>query len=204
VATVRKLTWESSCNRWRKIYKGRVWTGKRGVKKTDADEYRQSVEDFERWRGEIDGQVEATKPHRADYMTALKLRQRIVDWCHLNGLEKLEPKDREFHDTLLGEIDTLRANFSRLVPPPLNDGIHLPIDPLQHAIGYGRIIVWLNRIDALRAYQKWTGTTEAGKTVGANLDSYLKSRKTDAQLGAIAPTGAARLRRVAQLQVDVI
>ena len=157
------------------------------MNKTDSDEYRRAVEDFERWRGQIDTEVDANKPHRADYEKAIGLRQSVVDWCHVEGLEILSAEDKAFYDSVVDEIERLRADFSRLNPPKLNDGVHLPIDPIQHSIvgGYGRCIIWLDRIHTLKSYKKWTGTTDHSKTIGGNLDEYLKAKKTDALTGTI-------------------
>jgi len=78
-----KLTWDEAASRWKKIYKGRVWYGKRGVKKSDGTAYRQALADFERWRGGIDLQV--VKPNTEQYEQAIGIREEMVQICLFEG-----------------------------------------------------------------------------------------------------------------------
>ena len=100
MATIRKLTWEKKEKRWKKVYKGRVWHSARGMQKTDTQAYQTTVEEFQRWRAEIDLQTEASKPYRAEYEQAIKLRQAMMDWLRLEGLETRTPEERAEYDRL--------------------------------------------------------------------------------------------------------
>lgn len=94
MATGRKVTWDKAGQRWKRIYKGRPFYGERGVRKTDDNAYRAGVEEFERWRARIDLETDAAKPYRAEYGQAIKLRQAMMDWLRIEGLETRTPEER--------------------------------------------------------------------------------------------------------------
>ena len=184
MGTAYKLTWEKKCNRWRKVYKGRVWTGKRGVNKSDTEAYRQALSDFEIWRGKIDLDSDNNKPHRKEYAEAIRKRQAVIDWCFNEGLENLSPEDKTFYDLMVAQIEKLRADFSRLSPPKIEP---FTIDPINkdNVGSYANAITWGERIDALKTHHKWTKTKDPANTVGGNIDVFLASKKTDAKMGTI-------------------
>ena len=111
------MTWDKAGQRWKKWYKGRPFYGKRGVKKTDEDAYQRAVEEFERWRAETDAETDANKPYRKEYEAAVKLRQEIVDWLRLEGLEERPQKKSLFMISWSTEIGKLNSDFGRLTPP---------------------------------------------------------------------------------------
>lgn len=179
MARQRILTWEKGAERWRRVYKGKVFTGKRGVLKSDDNAYRLAVEDFEQWRKEIDKELDANKPYRHEYELAISLRQQMADWCLLDG------RTAEY-DNLVKEIKQLNADFSRVNPPAINKAGTMPINPL-HLRPAIDVIEWEERIEALRQHRKWTGTTDKSKTLAGNIDAHFSSRLKDANSGKIKP-----------------
>jgi hypothetical protein len=130
VATTRKQTWDKAGQRWKKIYKGHPFYGERGVKKTDDLTYRTAIEEFERWRAKIDLETDATKPYRAEYEQAIKVRRAMMDWLRLEGLETRTAEERVEYDRLGKEVAQLSSDFARLHPPKLNVPGQFCIDPV--------------------------------------------------------------------------
>ena len=180
-----KLSWDKAGKRWKKIYKGKPFYGKRGVKKSDDNAYRLAVDDFENWRKEIDKQSDADKPYRKEYELAIALRQDMANWCLLE-LGKDEKQWEGQYNNLVKEIEALNFNFSKVNPPPLNKAGVMPINPL-HLRPANEVIEWEERIDALRQYRKWTGATDKSKTIKGNIEAHYTSRLKDAHNGKIAP-----------------
>ena len=179
MARLRTLTWDKAGQRWRRKYKGRYFYGKRGVKKSDENAYRLAGEEYLKWRAEIDKDLDANKPYRREYELALSMRKEMADWCLLEG-------DTAEHDRITKEMETLNAMFSRTKPPALNRAAGIFVYPLAFKTAQEKIL-WSDRIDSLKAYQKWTGATEHSKTIAGNLDTYLASRKKEATAGVIKP-----------------
>jgi hypothetical protein len=57
-----KLGWDKAGKRWKKIYRGKPFYGKRGVKKSDDNARRLAEDDFENWRKETDKELDVNKP----------------------------------------------------------------------------------------------------------------------------------------------
>ena len=89
------------------------------------------------------------------------------------------------YDRLTAEIARLTTDLARQNPPALDTNGRLTIDPLATR-NYDIRIFWLDRIDQLKAHQKWTGTTDHAKTIAANLDQFLDTKKQQAESGQIA------------------
>jgi integrase len=201
------LSWDKAGARWKKIYRGRVWYSKRGLKKGDKVAHRQAVNSFNEWKTTADADAEAHKPHADQYAQAIALRQTMLDWLLLErGNEEAYDNPtieitrdgktdtiylplrgatyQQEHDQLAREIDRLKVDFARTNPPALNTPATLPVDPLEH-----RPLVeknfWRENLKALRQHDKWTGTTEHAQTVGANIDTYLAMKKKQAESGQI-------------------
>src|ERR1039458_5871929 len=108
-----KLGWDKAGKRWKKIYRGKPFYGKRGVKKSDDNARRLAEDDFENWRKETDKELDVNKPFRREYELAISLRQAMADWCLLEG-------QTGEYDRLIKEIGKLNSDFSRVSPPQLN------------------------------------------------------------------------------------
>ena len=131
-------------SRWKKIYRGRVWYGQRGAKKTDTQAYQVAVNSFQEWKQTADADADAHKPHADQYHQAIGQRQAMLQWLllerdnreefdafitinHADGRTEtisgasvgLPTYDQE-HDRLVGEIDRLKTDFARLNPPELD------------------------------------------------------------------------------------
>ena len=201
------LSWDAGGSRWKKIYHGRTWYGKRGVKKTDRVGYQQALISFGEWKQTADNEAEAHKPHAEQYTIAISNRLAMLDWLeHERGNEEaydtptieitgggktetiyLPMRGATYaaeHDRLAHEIDRLKIDFARLTPPALDTPATLPIDPLQYRPIVERDF-WRENLKALRQHAKWTGTTEHAKTIGANLDTFLATKKQQAESGQI-------------------
>ena len=76
----RILTWDKVGRRWKRIYRGRTFYGKRGVRKSDQEAYRQAVNAWNEWKATADTDIEAHKPHAEQYRPAIKLRQAMLGW----------------------------------------------------------------------------------------------------------------------------
>ena len=163
---------------------------------------------FNEWKAEIDSQADATKPNAAQYQEAIRLRQAMVNWLSLER-EKQQEYDQQQedfrqhqatfpdgeqggyldyaaeYDQLVKELDRLNRDFARVNPPPLDEPGRLPVNPLRYR-GHNERRVWLERLDQLKAHEKWTGTTDHEKTIGANLDQFLTIKKQQADAGQIA------------------
>jgi integrase len=103
----------------------------------------------------------------------------MADWCLLEG-------QTGEYDRLIKEIGKLNSDFSRVSPPQLNKPGATPINPL-HLRPASEVIEWEERIDTLRQYRKWTGTTDKNKTIAGNIDAHFASRLKDAHNGKIKP-----------------
>jgi hypothetical protein len=174
-----KLTWEASAERWRKIYKGKPFVSKRGVKKSDDDAYRQAVEDFEQWRIKTDREGNKDKPNAEQCHRAIEMREEMVRWCVLEG-------EQEEHDRLIKEIQWLQKNLAKANPPPLNRASPVSFDP-TFPMPIPDKMKWADRIKALGHHERWTGATEKEKSISANIDKHLEERLLDAQTEQIAP-----------------
>ncbi len=204
MATVTpKLTWDKAARRWKKIYRGRIWYGQRGVNKSDRNAYGKALENFLRWRSDID---QRKKPHREQYETALHLRQEMLDWLLLEG-----ETDTDEHRRLLTEIGRLNSDWQRPKPPALDTLGQLSVNPLyphpplspdwqdrgrdrHHAsaallskLDVERAIIWPERLASLRNHQKWTDTAEHTNTIGGLIDEFLNSKKIEAEYEVITP-----------------
>jgi integrase len=84
------------------------------------------------------------------------------------------------------EIAQLNSDFARLHPPKLNVVGQLWIDPVAEKPA-SECITWYDRLDALKAYRKWTSTTDRAKTVDGNIAEYLKVKEAAARTGQIKP-----------------
>jgi integrase len=184
-----------------------VWYGKRGVKKTDKVAHQQAVNSFNEWKTTADADVEAHKPHADQYTIAISNRQAMLDWLmheRDNEAEYDHPtieitRNNETetiylplrgatfqkeHDTLTEEIRRLKIDFARTNPPELDSPATLPVDPLAHRPLVERDF-WRANLKALRQHEKWTGATEHARTIGANIDTYLATKKQQAAAGQI-------------------
>lgn len=171
-----KLTWDEAASRWKKIYKGRVWYGKRGVKKSDETAYRQALADFEQWRGGIDLQV--VKPNTEQYEQAIGIREEMVQICLFEG-------ETEEHERLVKEIAWLKKNLARANPPKLTWDTPVVPDPLAEATVPERM-KWYDRVDALRQHAKWTQPAEKDKMISKNIETFNSSRKNKVEAGQLA------------------
>jgi integrase len=67
----------------------------------------------------------------------------------------------------------------------LDEPGRLPVHPLQYR-GHNERRIWFERLDALKAHEQWTGTTDHAKTIDANLDQFLATKKQQANSKQIA------------------
>jgi hypothetical protein len=74
------LTWDKTCQRWKKVYRGRVFCAARGVKKSDRTAYGQAVAQFQEWKVKADGEADQNKPHADQYHRAIATRQAMLDY----------------------------------------------------------------------------------------------------------------------------
>ena len=65
------MTWDKPKARWVKMYKGKMFYGKRGVLKSDDVAKRQAWSDYEQWRGMI---------HQQQTTYAERQRQQMANW----------------------------------------------------------------------------------------------------------------------------
>ena len=147
------LTWDKGGQRWKKMYRGRWWWGKRGQKKSDPQAYRQAVDSFREWQARADADLDANKPHADQYRQAIELRQAMLAWLQLERDNQeafdtfltIERDGRtetisaaevglatftETYDRLAKEIDRLKRDYARLSPPALDTPGTLHTDPL--------------------------------------------------------------------------
>ena len=160
-----KLTWDKAGARWRKIYKGKVWYGKRGVKKSDDESYRQAVDDYETWRGGIDTQIDEAKPNAKEYERAIFVRGEMIKVCLLEG-------NQELHDRYVKEIVTIRKNLAKKNPPKLNTIVL----PLSSGMKMEEYLEWREKVGALRQHDIWAGGREGEKTLSALIDKHFQAR----------------------------
>ena len=95
----------------------------------------------------------AAKPNADQYQRAIALREAMIDWCLSN---RAEP---DAHDRLVKELEWLRQNFAKRVPPRLQDycitwdnGSSVPshIDPIVY-FDQATKLIWQDRLDVLRS-----------------------------------------------------
>ena len=204
MATTLKLTWDKVTKRWCKVYRGRKLYLGYGKSKSDLKSYQLALEQFDLRRADIEREAEASKPYRAEYADAIRLRQEMLKWLVLeqDNREQYDlyptvlaldaqsdrtdwPTWQQEHDRLAKEIERLNLDASRVKPPKLGEPGSLPIDPLAYRPLEQREF-WGERIDALRQYQKWTQAKDPANTLEANIDQFLKERATQARAGKIA------------------
>jgi hypothetical protein len=113
-AKSKRLTWDKYGSRWKKTYQGNTFYGERGVQKSDPDAYKAAWKAFEIWRGNIDTQPDTSKPHTADYLLAINVREEMMRICLLEG-------DEDLYDKLLGDVGWLKKNLAKKTPPPLRN-----------------------------------------------------------------------------------
>jgi integrase len=204
----RELTWEKGRNRWRKKYRGRVYVFPFGKSKSDEHGYQAALEAWHEKKAELDAQG---KPHQADYQLAVRLRQEVVNWLLLEqpqasqydaSIDALREDNRREqgwggppatflnweheHDRLVRELDKLNRDFQRKNPPPLNQPNTLPIDPIAYKTNREKML-WGERIESPHSFQRWTGTADPDRTIGANLDKFLAMKKGKAEAGQESP-----------------
>lgn len=106
------MTWEPSQARWRKMYRGKTYTAScftLGCRPTKEDSYQAANDWWRAKRAEIDGQVEASKPH-ADDIAEYRLRR---DWCLSHGQEQEAQKWEDMARQLEEDPDFLIAPTRR-------------------------------------------------------------------------------------------
>ena len=179
----KRLTWDKHGKRWKKTYQGNTFYGERGVQKSDPDAYKAAWKAFEIWRGNIDTQPDTSKPHAADYLLAINVREEMMRICLLEGEEAL-------HDKLLGDVGWLKKNLAKKTPPPLRNKQYPGVDTLDQnptaSMTASEASKWQDRIAALRQQDRWMGADAKERTVGANIEKHLAARLLDAQAGQIA------------------
>jgi integrase len=207
----RILTWDKAGARWKKIYRGRVWYGERGARKTDKSAYQQAVNAFHEWKTTADTDIDAHRPHADQYRQAIAQRQAMVNWLLLerdnqeqydqrierlknprNAYERVTAVDwgnpltySHEHDGLVREIDHLKTDFARLNPPELDTPETLNVSPIANRPLLERDF-WIQNVKALQSHNRWIGVTDHAKTIGANLDDFLAVKKRQADSGQIA------------------
>ena len=128
MAAKRKLTCVNAGQRWRKIFKGQVFYGKRGVQKSDDAAYRQTLEEFEKRCGKISKPETYSHPHGQPYKAAIKRREDMLRVCELENLEDQYsercrdgvvqsiratslPKDDEYQDRADRQLQAVENDF---------------------------------------------------------------------------------------------
>ena len=202
------FTWHKSGQRWKRVYRGRTFYGPRGVTKSDRQAYAVAVAMFNDWKTKVDREADADKPNAAQYQEAIRLRQSMVDWLSLERNRQTEYDEQiadfrqhqatfpdgpqgklldyaDEYDQMVKELDRLNRDFARVNPPPLDEPGRLPVNPLRYRINNERR-VWIQRLGQLEAHEQWDGTTDREKTIGANLDQFLVTKRQQADAGQIA------------------
>ena len=194
MATTVKLTWDKATKWWVKVYRHRKLYLAKGKNKADTKAYQLALEQFDLKRAEIDGELEADKPYRADYAEAIRLRQEMVKWFTLEGngeqydlyplITALDAHSdrsewstwKQEHDRLVKEIERLNLDAARVKPPQLGQPGSLPINPLAYRPLEQRDF-WREKIDALRQHENWVKAKDPANTLEANIDQFLYRRR---------------------------
>jgi hypothetical protein len=106
-----KLTWDKAGLRWKRVYRGRVFYGQRGVKKSDRQAYGVAVQQFEDWKRETDHAADADKPNAAQYREAIRLREAMKNWLELER-ENAEQYDAEAEARRHSEVEVAARRYS--------------------------------------------------------------------------------------------
>lgn len=182
------MTWEPAPRRWRKMYRGQVFTvSAQSLNVSDSKEgsYRAANEWWQQKKAEIDAQADADKPHRRDYEIALQLRREMLEWMSLEPDALKDDDDlRNIHDRIVREVRQLEAEFARPTPPALNAPGRILVDPVGN-MDSGVKLVWLERVESLRDHRRWTQATGHDASVAAKVDEYLERRRADVGAGQI-------------------
>ena len=170
-----------------------------------------AVAQFHDWRGKIDADGDNEKPNAPQYHEAIGLREAMKHWLemerdnadqfddeqaqrrqnHADEFERKHTADARYdadylsyadeYNRLAKELARLNKDFARTKPPRLNEAGRLPVNPLAYR-SYAEQMVWSERLDILKAHQKWTGTTP-DKSLFKHIDQFLESKSQQADAG---------------------
>ncbi len=179
-----ELSWDKTRKRWKKVYRGKQYYFPFGESKADMIGYEAALEEWHRRKAQINLAAETSKPHRKEYERAIKVRQDIASWCRANG----KPEEAQI---LTGEADGLLRRFNLPNPPGVAP---FEADPfcslIKREIGDSPVndptrwhvleAIWKERLSNLHSQ------TELDKTLGANIDTYLKLKGAKANIGELS------------------
>lgn len=168
--------------RWRKKHKREYfWFG--DIKsESDREGKQRAIEAFIEFRAAVDLKLQATKPHQEDYRKAIELRQEMLQWLAVEEADEPATKER-----LLKEVAALEKEFAKPRPRPIT-ATGVWIDPVTpDAVGsVSETITWLDRLDSLRAHQKWNRQNEVkGTTLDQHISEYVAKEQARAEAGQI-------------------
>lgn len=170
------LTWledkkRKNGGRWVKKYKGKVFRSpepKTRAGKTIA------VQEFIKWKSNVDAQLVKEKPHKDDYEQAIGLRQEMLAWLAVS-------QDQDPIKTrLLSEIKILETEFTKQSPKAVTStGILL--DPIHRSVmPMADMINWLGRLESLRFHKKANFDATKDNTLQQQIDDYINMQRSRA------------------------
>ena len=183
-----EMTWEKSKLRWRKMYKGKIYTitcQSLGVPQNkDA-----STTAANSWWKAKQTELDADRPRDRDYEEAIGRRQAMLSWMRLEA-ERLRDDTglQDLHDRLAAEVQKLEADAMKASPPRLNTSDNLWIDPLSY-MRPSDAITWLDRLAAVRYHRRWTGTGKLAEdqTVGGQVKAWVAHQEARVHAGDVSP-----------------
>jgi len=169
------MTWEPGPRRWRKVYKGKVYTVSCRELRTPENK-EQSYQAANAWwtakRPEIDGTIPLLPVPHHDWVIS-KLEKRL-DWCRANGEHSLAAG-------IQGAIEFLTEDGNLPPEDRLHGslGIHVLGEPEEY-------LMWEDR---LRRDQKAQPQAPEDQTVGGQVAAWLNTLQERVRLGPLR-TGA--------------
>jgi integrase len=221
--TKLKLTWDKTTKRWCKVHKGhKVYLGS-GKSKADQQSYLIALDQWAIRKAEIDASRAEEKPNGADYLTAIGLRQAMLEWLTLEAdeadeaeyndmiawLQKENQREHSLpgvpvplveyltyageHNRLTRELEQLNRDFQKAKPPALNEPGSLTIDPLAYRPLQEQRL-WFPRLEGLKQWLKWQGVDNHASTIAGNLDTFLEAKRQKALAGQYSPASYSILK----------
>ncbi len=141
-------------------------------------------------------QQENGKPHKAAYESAIKSRERILEWCRLER-QNLTPDEEALVDCFKREIVEYKKELAKVEPAPPTESFSVLgyIDVLREWAeeegedGSQIFAEWSKRLRSLNDYKRWTQDEQppTKQTVSFHIDDYLRKRRRDVKLGELLP-----------------
>ncbi|QDT66664.1 tyrosine-type recombinase/integrase [Calycomorphotria hydatis] len=210
-----RLNWDDSRRKWRVVYRGKKYRFDGGTGKSDREAKRQAEVEWREVKTRLDLEAEEAKPHRQEYRNVIAEWDNVLRWATEHGDDMIASQARE-------KIHSLEERLSLRVPPPLAwsdrffsgpeplTEINEHMAPAYRSAGLEPIIevagpvpaehsLWKDRLAAQDLREK---KADSNVTFVANVDRFLKQKRTEVAAGQLSAARAESLRTYLEIVMN--